>query len=1341
MPGDVSDAAAVDAPGSFPIAAVGASAGGLAPTVELLRDLGAEPGIAIVVIHHLDPTYESSLVDILSRATTMPVNAASDGTGVEPNHVYVLPPNAGLLINQGSLKLVSRLEETGLNLPIDRFFESLALDRDGLGVGVVLSGSGFDGTEGAKAIKREGGIVLAQDATAQYASMPQSAVATGCVDFILPPEGLARELRRIGAQGPSFLAAPQDRVADRDYRQILAAVRSTSGVDFASYKETTIRRRIQRRLFVRGLTDLTAYVELLKRDPAEVLALREEVLIHVTGFFREPEGFEALRTLVFPKLCEDRTRDVPIRVWVPGCSTGEEVYSIAICLLEFLEETHTDLPIKIFGTDLSLVTIEKAREGRFAESIERDVSQARLQRFFSKSEAGYQIRRDVRDMCVFAQHDVTRDPPFSAMDLVSCRNLMIYLGPELQDRVLALLHFALKEPGFLVLGSAETVRAFVGFAALDGKNKIYARTSAAPRIAFDFTVPRPTFDLSRASPGAAISLDRATGARSSPAEVQREADRLVLAAFAPPGVVITNDLAIVEFRGRTGPFLEHAAGVASLDLLRTAREELKLPLRRAIDEARSTQSPAREAGLTLVIEEERHAIALDVIPFIVHATQQRLFLVLFKDLTAKEAETEALAAAGAPAAEPPTDIAVGQELASTRQYLESVIEQLEATNEELRAANEEIVSSNEELRSTNDELQNTKEELQAANEELRTVNDELSERSAEAIRLSDDLTNVLTSSEIPILIVGRDLRLRRFTPAAGRVFGLLGTDLGRPVTDVRQIVAIAPALMPLIPEVLEHLGPADCAIQDAGGRWYHVSVRPYVTLDGRIDGTVISARDVDAEKKGAERLAAAGKYAEGIVETVRDGLVVLDRNLRVSSANTAFQRAFRLAPKDIEGRRLDELGHLELSTPALGSLLGGLGRGDATEDFRLEHSDGAGGPRVFLLHARHIEGADLVLLAFQDVTEAERTRSARAELSFRDALTGAAEGVLMVDSAGRVLFANPAAARVFGYESEGLTGLSVDVLLPWALRELHPEHRGEYLAAPSPRPMGRDGDLFGRRKDGAEFPIEVSLSTLKREDGPVVVAFVTDVTPRREAERQIRAYQDRVRRMAFDAALTEERERRRIAIELHDRIGHALALAQIKLSAVRGDLSGAPRAAVDGAVELVEQAITDQRTLIFDLSPPVLYDLGLKEAIAWFAEDVEKRHGVQIEVVDDGAYKPLDDASKAVVFRAVRELIVNVLKHGKAPAKASLRRTDDLLEVEVEDSGVGFDPAAPTDRAGGGGFGLLSVREQIASLGGTLKIDSAPQQGTRVSVRVPLLTRGIPPHHEVPELPPGGGAP
>jgi len=1331
---DVKEASATDARGAFPIVGVGASAGGLSPTSELMRGLGAAPGIAVVIIHHLDPTHESSLVEILSRATALPVVVATDGALVEPNHVYVMPPNVGLLISRGILKLVPREEHGGLHLPINRFFESLALDCDGLAVGVVLSGTGFDGTEGIKAIKREGGITLAQDATAQYGSMPESAIATGCVDFILPPDGLARELGRLAAHGLALRETSQPVAEEQVFLKILLAMRKASGVDFTSYKSTTIRRRMERRLFFRGLSELSAYAEVLESDPAELAALCEDVLIHVTGFFRDPAAFEALRTQVFPRLCEARSAGAPIRVWVPGCSTGEEVYSIAICLLEFLSESNRDLTIKIFGTDVSAVTIERARAGRYLASIESEVSPQRLQRFFSKDERGYVIQRSVRDLCVFAKHDISRDPPFSAMDLISCRNLMIYLGPELQDRVIALLHYALNEPGYLVLGSAETVRAFMGFVAVDGKNKIYGRTSAAPRLAFDFATPRAPFAAGSGDLRASLSPDAASGARSlGQSDVHREADRLLLAEFAPPGVVVTDDLAVVQFRGRTGPFLEHAPGVATLDLLRMAREELRLPIRRAIDQARLTQGRVREAGISVWSDGQPRVVTVEIMPLSAQPTRQRFFLVLFEEVTSIAGLTQGQEVVPVQEVSHASESAVQQELASTRQYLESVIEQLEASNEELKAANEEIVSSNEELRSANEELQSAKEELQATNEELHTLNDEMRDRSLEAMRLSDDLTNVLTSVEIPILIVGRDSCLRRFTPAAGRLFGLVAADLGRLIGDAKRVDAIAPGLTRLVQEVLQHFAPAECTIQDESGRWFQLAVRPYVTLNGQIDGTVISARDVDAEKRSTDTLAAARKYAEDIVDTIRDGLLVLDGDLRVRSANKVFLRAFGLEPKEVEGRRISELGSLGLAAPALQKLVTSLDVGAIAEDFRLEQTDELGDVHAYLLNGRRIVDTTLLLLNLQDVTAIERAHAVERRAELGDILIGAIDGILIVDPAGTILFANRSAAAIFGYEGEELAGVVVDLLLSEELREIHARHRADYLAVLHPRPMGVGRALLGRRKDGALFPIEVTLNPVLRKGGPVVVAFVSDVSKQREAESRIHEYQDRLRRMSFDAVVTEERERRRIAIELHDRIGQALALAQIKVSSVREELAGDSRTAIDGAVELLEQASVDARTLVFELSPPILYDLGLKEALAWLAEDLEKRHGIKVEVTDDGADTPLDDAAKSIIFRAVRELVMNVLKHAKAPvASVSLKRIDDHLQIDVQDPGVGFEVSNALEPLSRTGFGLLSIREQITGLGGALNIESAPGRGTVASVRVPLATSqgSVPTSHD-----------
>jgi two-component system CheB/CheR fusion protein len=1292
------------------VVGVGASSGGLAATTELLRHLGPSPGVALVVIHHLDPTHESGLAEIFGRVTPLAVHTAEDGMRVEVDHVYVLPPNATLLLVDGVLRLTSRVQAAGSCLPVDRFLESLATDRTCRAACVLLTGTGSDGALGVQAVKAEGGVTFAQDASAEYPGMPESAIATGCVDFVLPPEGIARQLVRIG-QCPDVPPAELDDERDKaDFHRVLVALRKATAVDFANYKLTTIGRRLRRRLAIHGLSSLREYADLVERSPGEAASLRDEILIHVTSFFRDSGAFEVLKATVLPKLLDQRPRHVCIRVWVPGCSTGEEVYSLAMTILEFLTVSGAeDVPLKLFGTDVSQSAIDRARDGWFPATIEQDVSPDRLRRFFVKQPAAYQIRRGVRDACVFAQHDATRDPPFSGMDLVSCRNLMIYLGPVLQDRVLPNLHFALKEPGFLLLGASETIRTFPGFKILDAQNKIYARTSATPRVVFS----------SDDAPFSDRVFARGEPMPSGPQNVHREADRLVLAEFAPAGVVVTDDLAIVQFRGKTGPFLEPAPGVASFELFRMVKEALRAPLRQVIDAARATQAKARSKGVLLGPGSLTRTVEIEAIPFGVASTSQRFFVVLFRE----QASTLCGQAPATPdVTEAPSDreTRLVGELASSRDYLESVIEQLEASNEELRAANEEVISSNEELRATNEELQMAKEELHASNEELRTLNDELTARDVEATRLNDDLANLLGSVEIPILVLDRESRLRRFTPAAARVLGVTGRDLGRVLRDLSPILSAA-HLAQMTAEVLDRLGPVNRAVQDVEGRWYDLTVRAYRTMDHRIDGTVVSLFDIDAAKKAEERVAHARDFAESVLDTVREGLVVLDRDLRVRSVNRTFCDDACVAREAIEGRFFHEIGRGEWNLAGLRGRLAELGDGEGFEGLRAVQQT-ATGSRVFMLNARNIALTPLLLLALEDVTERERAEDAarRAEVGVRDMLSTLATGVVGTDPTGKIVWVNRTLERACGYEPDEVVGVPFDALLVERQRAMHGAKGADFWVTKTAKVFER---VF-RRKDGTEFPAECYVGPLETTDGSHAVVFVRDITERKDADRQLHDYQTKLQEMSFDLTLAQERERRRIATELHDRVGQSLALAQIKLSTAREAMTGEGRDAVDYAVKLLVQSIEDTRALTFELCPPVLYELGLDEALGWLVEDVQKRYGMQVALEHDGVHKPLDDAVAWVVFRAVRELLVNIFKHAKTPeAKVSLRARGSDLELEVEDQGVGFDATIGAGSPGKAGFGLFSVREQIARLGGTVDVASEPGRGTRVSLRVGLKPR------------------
>jgi PAS domain S-box-containing protein len=661
------------------------------------------------------------------------------------------------------------------------------------------------------------------------------------------------------------------------------------------------------------------------------------------------------------------------------------------------------------------------------------------------------------------------------------------------------------------------------------------------------------------------------------------------------------------------------------------------------------------------------------------------------------------------------------ELFPTKDYLRSVIEQTKAHTEELTAANEEIASSNEELRCTNEELQMAKEELQATNEELLTVNEELSVRNVEAVCLGDDLQNVLTSVEIPILLLGRDLRIRRFTPAAARLLALVAANVGSALAAIDGV--LARQMGRAAASVLQQLTAVHETLQDETGHWYHVDVRPYLTADGRVDGVVVSALDVDEAKRGTERIAAARIYAESIVDTVREGLLILDQDLRIRSANRSYCRMFGVTPQEVQGQLLRNAGCGQWNVPALEQRLAALAEHGNFEDCRIEHDFHGLGHRVLVLNGRRIRDMPFVLLAIEDVTEMARAAIRQKQLELHEMLTSAAEAIVMVDADGHIVFANRATGELFGYELDELAQLSVEALVPESLREVSVGDRASRTAAPNVRQMGRKREVSGRRKGGTEFPILVSLSAITQDGRPLYVAFIEDITERSRAEEEIRQYQEKLRQMAFDAALAEERERRRIAIDLHDHIGQSLALARIRLVAAHEELEGVPRQRVEEAVKLLGQSMEHTRTLTFELAPPILYDLGLKDALSWLVEDVQARTSVRVELEAAAAAFPLDDAKAALLLRAARELLMNVFKHaGAQTARLVLDRCGDRMRLQVEDAGAGFDVDEALARGPGAGFGLFSVREQIGRLGGTLDVESTRGVGTCITICLPLET-------------------
>ena len=847
----------------FPIVGVGASAGGLDAVTELLAHLPDAPGMAFVVVQHLDPQHESRLAELLSRATRMPVLEAADGLGLRADHVYVIAPNTNVTVAKGLLQVTPR-GGARPHLPVDLFMRSLAEEQQTRAIGVVLSGSGSDGTLGLCEIKAVGGITFAQDErSASQFGMPGSAVDAGCVDFVLRPADIARRLHAMGRHPYLAPVAPAEAesLPEDQFAKVVLAVRAATGVDFSQYRDTTLRRRIGRRMALHGTQDMGDYVKILEADRAEVDRLYRDLLISVTSFFRDPGMFEELRRRVFPRILEGKARDDAIRVWVAGCSSGQEAYSLAMTLLEFLDDQPVRPPIQIFATDLAdPATLDKARAGLYPESIEGEVAPERLRRFFARGDHVYRIDKTIRDMCVFARQNIATDPPFSHVDLVSCRNVLMYMGVGLQKQVIPTFHYALNPRGFLVLGPSETVGDILDlFEPVDRGHKIYAKKAAAVALPVRF----PTSEHLRARLAAEGA---ARGQGPVPADFQKEADRILLARYAPPGVLVNDRFEVLQFRGRTAAYLESPPGDPTLNVLKMAREGLFLELRGALQQAAGRGDPVVRDNVRMGSGDASRSVNLHVTPVKAPGSGEACYLVLFEEAAGERQQPDEPASGDqAPqggaepdaSAERDRDLAqVRQELAATREYLQSATEQQDATNEELRSANEEILSANEELRSTNEELQTAKEELQSANEELTTVNDQLHGRNVELTEATNDLTNLLTSTNMPMVMVGADLRVRRLTPAAQRVLNLLPTDVGRPIAHIRPAVEI-PALEGLIETVIEQVQVWKTEVQDRDGHSWQLRIHPYRTSNHTIDGAVIILVDIDDIRRSADRLRSA----------------------------------------------------------------------------------------------------------------------------------------------------------------------------------------------------------------------------------------------------------------------------------------------------------------------------------------------------------------------------------------------------------------------------------------------------------------------------------------------------
>lgn len=1102
----------------FPVVGVGASAGGLEAFGEFLGAMRADSGMAFVFILHLPPDVESHLAEVLARRTAMPVHQVEDGMPVQPNRVYVIRPGHVLTIRGGTLRLGPELGgPRAANRPIDDFFRSLAAEQRERAVCVVLSGMGSNGTAGAQAIKAVGGLCVAQDPeSAAFASMPRHLIDAGYADSIARPADLPDVLLTYAGSPYATGGREADAAAvlereQQHLREVLAILRTRTKQDFTGYKKPTVLRRVQRRMGLARVPRLAEYAKLLRQSPTEVIALADDLLIHVTGFFRDPEAWAVLYERVVVPLVEAREPGAPVRAWVTACSSGEEAYSLAMLLTEESERTGKRLDIKVFATDLAERALSHARSGGYPGGIESEIAPDRLARFFVRQDEMYWIRQDLRDRVVFAPQNVLQDPPFSRLDIASCRNLLIYLEPEVQKRVLTLLHFGLREGGALFLGSSETLSgAEELFETVDKKARIFRRVGPTRHGVLDFPLPRA---LPLPARPAAAGEPRPEAPRAPVAELTR---RVLLDAHTPPAVTVDRDFHIVYYHGDTRPFLEQLSGEPTRDLLLLARDGVRAAVRVALHRAAADGRRVSGPEGWVDAPDRRVRVRVTVSPFPLGGTPPEFYIVSFEDR-------------GDVAPPPLPGGAADGQVQRLQDELRGAVEELQTSNEELKAANEEVMSINEELQSANEELETSKEEMQSLNEELRTVNAQLRAKMEEHQGAASDLASLLTSTDIAVLFLDPALRIRRYTPAVRDLVDLIATDVGRPLDAMARRFA-DPHLDDDCAAVLARLLPAEREVPGADGRHYLRRVTPYRTVDNRIDGVVVTFVDVTARKRAEDAVRAGEDRLRRMLNIDPVGVLVFDPAGVLVEANDAFVRMSGYAREHVAARELTWRGltppeYLAESERQLRLLAetGHLG------PYEKEHFRRDGSRRWMMFAGARLADGTLVEYAL-DVSDRKRAEAElrASEERLRQALSAARMGVWSLDPGTGLHTRDAILNRMLGLDPAETTR-------PFAefLAHVHPDDRAAVQAAFAAsdregRPLALEFRVVW--PDGTVRWLRDQGDVFGAGDGRRMAGACVDVTDRRSAEEAVRGSEERLRRILESATdhaiLTLDAQRR-----------------------------------------------------------------------------------------------------------------------------------------------------------------------------------------------------------------------
>ena len=1323
---------------AVPVIGMGASAGGLQAYSTFLDAVPSDTGAAFVLVHHVDPDHKSLMADLLAKHTVMPVVLAEDKSQIQANHVYVIPPDKYLEVKKGVLHLSKPTERRGTRMPIDWFLRSLAEDLGSNAVAVILSGAGSDGSTAIREVKERGGIVLVQEPTeASHDGMPTSAIATGAVDHIIPvaemPDLIVNYIQHPLVQtgtAKKVLATNTKNLLD----QIIAALKAHSPIDFNLYKDGTLLRRIERRMALRHMENAGDYLVLLKDSPEEAQKLCADLLISVTSFFRDTEAFEYLEKTVLEGLVRSHDARHPVRIWVPGCATGEEAYSIAMLVIEKISTLRKDVKLQIFASDVDETALGIARNGVYPDSIAETITPARLRRFFTKEDHSYRVTPELRDAVVFANHDILSDAPFSKLDLISCRNLMIYLTPDAQDRILEMFHFALNDDGILFLGLSETTgNQNTFFEPLAKKLCVYKRLGHVRSRAFDFPIVQRPY----ANAANAPTRSQFQAAGDKLAELSQS---VLIQHYAPAAVLVNARSEALYFEGPTDKYLKLPSGETSRDLLAMAREGLHARLNTAIRAARTEGKKVSEST-TITRGGERVGVTIEVLPVMENET--KLFLVTFADHSMTPILSMADTSNGK------ANQQLEQELETTRADLRTTIRDYESSTEELKAVNEEAMSMNEEFQSTNEELETSKEELQSLNEELTTLNTQLQQKIDDERRMSDDLNNLLSSSGIATLFLDTEFKIMRFTPATRDLFNLISKDIGRPFSDITSKVKDQD-LLEDAEKVLETFVSSDCEVESNDGRWFVRRILPYRTQSGKIDGVAVTFSEVSDLKALQRETDSAREFAESIIRTMREPMLVLDDTFNILSTSRSFNSTFAADAGDFIGKNLFSIQNQRWDAPELRQQLQAILSENVTfEAFDLTVDAGEAGQREMLLNARKIEGRpkgeESILLVMEDVTDRKKAQQTIEDREARLSaiLEAAPEAIVTIDENGIVGIFSTGAETIFGFQAEEVIGRNVNMLMPEPDRSKHDGYLEHYIKTGDKKIIGIGREMEGGRKDGSRVPVRLTVSELKLDGARHFLGIMHDMT----AEKKRQADLQRAQKMEAVGQLTGG-----LAHDFNNLL--TVVIGNLELLVMRTDdpklhelIDEALDASSLGAA-LTSQLLSFSKSQSLAPETVALNDL-VKRMLPILERTLGEQIGIKIELAED-----LDAtlADPGQIESAILNLALNARDAMSAGGTLTVSTRNVTLDTDyaasqvdvtpgnyvclsVADTGVGMTPRTQSrvfepffttkgPRAGSG-LGLSMVYGFAKQSGGHVEIYSEIEQGATVNLFLPTVTAKV----------------